>query len=111
MRAGQLKRRIEVQAESTSQDTMGGPVTTWSTLYSCWAKIATLRVQERYGAGNFDPQVTHRVTIRYPGPDPGIVAGMRVSYKTRAFKIQTVDNAFEDDRVLYLMCLEIRGIK
>lgn len=84
---------------------------TWSTVYTCWARIATLKTQEQYGAGEFDAQVSHRVTIRYPYETTGMIhAGQRVVYKQRHFKVQTIDNPNESNKVLYLMCIEVQDV-
>ena len=106
MRAGNLKRRITVQAPSTSKDSFGQPVDTWTDVLSTWAEVATVTGKEIYALGSgFTAQVTHRITLRYPSV--AITAGMRVNFRGRLFTVQVPSDPTEDRRELDLMCLEL----
>jgi SPP1 family predicted phage head-tail adaptor len=107
MRAGNLRRRIAILAQSTTKDSFGQPVDTdWTTVLSCWASIGAVTAKEVYALGpGFTSQVSHRVTVRFPSV--AVTAGMRVSYESRLFTVQAVSDPTEDKRELDLMCLEL----
>lgn len=106
MRAGNLRRRITIQAQSNSKDAFGQPIDTdWKDVVACWAQISALSARELFALGSgFTSQVSHRITIRYP--EATISAGMRVSYQQRFFKVAAVSDPTEDKRQLDLLCLE-----
>jgi SPP1 family predicted phage head-tail adaptor len=107
--AGALRSAIQIQSQSATQDAYGQPVATWTTFLSVFAAIATVSSREVYQASQFVSQVTHRVTIRWPGTSVVIEEGQRVVYGTHTYLIQAVENVQERNRVLNLMCLEIDG--
>lgn len=110
--AGQLRHQISIQAQSTAQDPdTGEPASVWNTTLTTWAQIETLTAREAYqaGASQFVAQVTHMVTIRWPGASVRIAGGMRVLFGERMFMIQAVDNVQERNRLLKLACLEVNG--
>lgn len=39
MRAGELKDRVSLQQQSTTQDAIGQPITTWTEVVKLWANI------------------------------------------------------------------------
>lgn len=106
MRAGRLKRRVTLQAPSTTKDAFGQPLQQWTDALDTWAEIATITAREVYALGSgFTAQVSHRVTLRFP--DVALAAGMRVSYEARLFLVQAVSDPSEDRRELDLLCLEL----
>jgi SPP1 family predicted phage head-tail adaptor len=109
--AGLLRFAVQIQVQATTQDALGGPLQSWTTVLSCFAGISTMSQREVYATAQFVSEVTHRVTIRWPGPSIGIQGGMQVVFGTRIFKVQTVENVLERNRVLHLMCLEIDGVQ
>jgi SPP1 family predicted phage head-tail adaptor len=109
--AGLLRNPVLIQAQSMTQDAVGGPLTAWTTVLSCFAGISTMSSREVYQTAQFVSEVTHRVTIRWPGPSVSIQGGMQVVFGSRIFKIQNVENVQERNRVLYLMCVEINGVQ
>jgi len=110
--AGSLRFQIAIQQKSsTSFTATGSPLATWSTVWLGMAAMNTLTQREVYQTGQFSGQVTHRVSIYWPGASIAIVSGMQVLFGTRTFTIQAVDNVQERNRVLHLMCLEINGVE
>jgi len=107
--AGELRHQVSIQSPSTSQTSTGSPTTSWSTILTCFAAIYTLSSREVYQASQFTELVTHVVKIRWPGASIGIQGGQQVLFGSRIFKVQTVDNVQERNRVLLLHCVEING--
>jgi SPP1 family predicted phage head-tail adaptor len=108
---GSLRNQIAVQQKSNTVTGTGSPLASWTTILTCMAAINTTAEREVYQTGQFSGQVTHRVSIYWPGVSIPITAGMQVLFGTRVFTIQAVDNVQERNRVLHLMCLEINGVQ
>ena len=106
---GQLRRQVQILQPATAQDAFGQPTASWTVLLIAMAKIDALKGAERYQTGEFVAQVSHAVTIRFPGAAAAIAGGMRVAYGARMFQVQWVENPEERDVLLRLLCLEING--
>jgi len=65
MATGPFNRRIQIQTQTTSQDSLGQPQQTWNTVYSCWANLDIQQSQLVYSTVEFISKVTHRITIRW----------------------------------------------
>jgi len=109
--AGQLRNQISIQSPSTSQTSTGAPTTSWTTFFTCMAAIRTASSREAYQASQFTALVSHAITIRWPGASVSIQGGQQVLFGPRIFKLQTVENVQERNRVLILHCLEINGVQ
>lgn len=104
MRAGKLRERIAIQQYTETQNEIGEPVKTWGTFASVWAAIIPLSGDEFFSSGQRNARVTHRIEIRARA---GVTAKMRVSHKTRVFRIEAVLNVEERDREMHLMSEEL----
>lgn len=109
VRAGHLRRRVQLQRRVTSTDAEGSPQESWTTVGSAWVAIEPLTAQERLIAAQAGVQVTHNVTTRYRsdlvGPtahDMRLVEGSRVLEVTE----QPMD-AEERHRELQFQCREL----
>jgi head-tail adaptor len=108
--AGAKRNFIQIQQVSTTPGPTGGQTATDPVvLLSCMAAIDTLAAKQAYQSGQFSAQVTHRVSIDYPGPAVALAASLQVVFGARLFQVQVIDNVQERNRVLHLMCLEIDG--
>lgn len=63
--SGELDRRITIQAKTINKDAVGGPVETWATHATRWAKVEDLNGRALYAAQAAGSVVTKVVTIRY----------------------------------------------
>lgn len=109
---GALRFQVALQQKGAGAVTgTGSPVAAWTTVLTCMAAITTTAQREVYQTGQFSGQVTHRVSIYWPGASIAVTSGMQVLFGTRTFTIQATDNAQERNRVLHLMCLEINGVQ
>jgi SPP1 family predicted phage head-tail adaptor len=104
MRRGQLRHPIVIEQQSTSQDTMGGQVTTWTTLLTTRAAIEPMSAIERGAAQSIATDVTHQITVAYHPllADPILNATRRVKYGSRYFNIRGTLNVDERNRVIMI---------
>ncbi|MBF0417204.1 MAG: phage head closure protein [Magnetococcales bacterium] len=89
--AGELNYRIIIQRKSSSKDTFGQNVQSWTTLDTVWANIATVNGRED-NVGQLVSMVTSRITIRWNASysDTRNVSGYRITCEGRIFNIQSV---------------------
>lgn len=90
IKAGELNRRITIQARTPGVDAQGGKLHTWTDLFGCWAKIAPSGLHPAHAAtmaGSEQSERVHDVTIRYR---PNLTAAMRVAYAGRFFDVKGV---------------------
>ncbi len=105
IRAGSLRHEVVLQRPGTRvDDGMGGGSVTDADLATVWASIEPLTGDELFQAGQFDPRVNYRITIRYYA---GIHPSDKVKFGTRMFDIHTVANVDERNRMIVLMCEEL----
>ena len=103
----ELRHQIQIQQQTSTQDSFGQPQATWSTVLTTMAKIASVALNERFQNEQFVAQISHRIIIRWPGTGIAIVGGMRILFGTRVFLIQVPDNVEERNSAMHLLCLEI----
>lgn len=116
MRAGDLRRRIDIQVRSTTQDALGQQSIVWTDyMTSVAADIQSLTGRERFIAQSASSQVTHTIVVRYCAQlaDPLKVGGMRAVYTyngvTRYFEIESSINV--DERNEQIQMLASEGLK
>jgi SPP1 family predicted phage head-tail adaptor len=80
--AGNLRRRLQIQTRTTSQDASGAQVRTWSNYLLVWADIEPVSAAQKFYAGGEQADVTHTITVRWRSElaDPLTVAAMRGVY-------------------------------
>lgn len=105
----ELRHQVQIQSESSTPDSFGQPQPVWTTILTAWASVETINEKELYQAGALTSQVTHTITIRYPGSSVTIAPGMRVVYGSHTYKLQACNNVDERNILLKLMCLELNG--
>lgn len=106
---GELRRQVTIQAPTTATDAAGQPTTAWTTMLTTMAAIRATAAKEAFQTGQFISQVTHRISIRWPGDAITLRGGQRVLYGSRTFLVQAVENVRERNALIHLMCLEIDG--
>jgi head-tail adaptor len=111
MRGGQLRKRIQLQTRSASQDTSGSQSRSWSNYAIVWAEIEPLSASEKFYAGQLAASVSHQITIRFNPQlasliDPLKVAQMRGVYTSRGvnryFYFSPSENEGERNRYLII---------
>lgn len=114
MQAGKLNRRIDIQSQTTSQDSFGQPSQTWSSVYKCWASIEVQNSQLIYATAEFVEKTTIRITFRWTS-SVVILPNMRIRYKEpttgvqHTYEIETLVNDKQGNRQLMALAYEIDG--
>ena len=121
VRAGKLRRRVEVQA-LTAPDPANAynekPPTNWQTIAYRWAQVEPQKGNEPFQGSQVQPDTTHKITLRFFA---GLTTKMRLVVRDplagpsaefpqggkRAFNIVDVQNLDERDRTLQLTCTEV----
>lgn len=101
MRTGDLRRRVKIEARTSTLDQWGQQVNTWTTLLdNVPAAIELLKGTEKLVALQVQNEVTHKITVRYHSifADPKTVGAWRVVYGARIFNIHYAANPDERNR-------------
>lgn len=111
MNVGKLNRRIEIQSQSTSQDSFGQPMTTWTTILCTWAALDIQGSQLLYSTSEFMSKTAWRITIRWQ-PSVIITPNQRVIYidslgSPHTYEIEAVLNDKAANKLITLMCYEL----
>jgi SPP1 family predicted phage head-tail adaptor len=89
--AGRLNKRVAFQRLSSTPDSFGQPVNTYSTYYTAFAEIDALRSQMLYDPSQFVAQSTYKVVIRYPW-GINISPNDHIVWEGMTFNIQSIVN-------------------
>lgn len=113
MEAGKLNRRISILQQSSSQDSFGQPITTWTSLLDTWGSINVMKTQLLYSTAEFVSKASYTIAIRWT---PVLIqARNRVSYTdpatgtTHIYEIQEVLNDRQQNRQINLVVYELDG--
>ena len=104
--AGTLRNRIRIETPTNSRSSdYGDIVQTWSLLGNgeVWASIRPISGRERWEANAVNPDVTHRIMIRY---HPTVSPKDRIIFGTRTFYIQSALNLDERSEMIELLAIE-----
>jgi SPP1 family predicted phage head-tail adaptor len=106
MRAGELRNRIQLQAEVVSRAADGEERRSWATVARVWAAVEPATGSERWTQG-LDQRLVERmarIRIRYRA---GITEKMQIVFGMRTFDIQSVAETRSERRELVLTCVEV----
>jgi SPP1 family predicted phage head-tail adaptor len=102
--------QIQLVQPNLTQDSFGGTRPDDATVFATvWASVeaagtlTSLKGREIYQAQQRVSQVSHVVIIRYLD---GVKSSMNVWFRTRQFQIQAVVDPDEQQKILFLLCLE-----
>lgn len=103
MQSGKLRHQLTIQTRSTTADSVGQPVESWTDGQTVWASVNPLQGRELEYAQAVNSETSHKVTIRYLS---GLTTGNRLKFGTRVFEILSIINMDERNIQLVLMCKE-----
>lgn len=107
--AGELRHRVTLQRRPDGfpeAGPAGDPADDWETVRTCWAAIEPLSGRELANAARVHATTSHRITLRAVAPvDPS----WRVTFRSRAFGIDSVLDVGEAGAFLILMATEREG--
>ena len=88
MRAGRLNRRISIRKSTSSPDSYGGQIPTWSTfLNDAWAQVRPLSMREMWQADQVSSPIDTEFLLRYA---TGITPSMIVVYDGKEYNLHSV---------------------
>lgn len=104
MRAGKLRRRLEIQQAVETQSATGEMAVTWNTYATVWGAVEPLRGREFWAAKEQQAQIDTRIRIRYLA---GVTPKMQVLDGTRVFLIYGVIDPESRHQEMQLMAQEV----
>ena len=105
MRAGRLRHRVTIQQPSSSTNSRGGKIKSWSDLATVWASIEPLSGREIEQDFQLEPETTTRIVMRYKS---GLTSNMRIKYGSRYYKILGITNTNERNYELIVNAVETK---
>lgn len=110
MRTGQLRKRIQIQADrGTDSGAAGDGIMEheprWVTVASCWASVKNLSGRKGLRADEIVNEANYEVTLRYNRDQP-ITPANRIVLNDRMFEILQINNVDERNRELVLIVRE-----
>ena len=105
MAAGAYNRRVTVKQPATGVDSIGQPLTTWTTVAQLWANILNKSGAQAIKAERDVSAMQTSIRIRYR---TDITDAMRFEYGTIVYKIQAVLPDQSGHKHLDLVCEEVR---
>lgn len=103
--AGTLRHRVGIVAlDQATQNARGEPTLTPTTQATVWAHIRPLTGRELFTAQQRAAEVTHFITMRYPGFT--VTPEMQLTYGARSFDILSVLNIDELSVTLEILAKE-----
>jgi SPP1 family predicted phage head-tail adaptor len=114
MQAGKLNRRIDIQSQTTSQDSFGQESQTWASVYKCWASIEVQNSQLLYSTAEFVAKTTIRITFRWTSsvvikPNMQILYTEPTTGVLHTYEIETLVNDKQGNRQLMALCYELNA--
>lgn len=101
--SGELRRRISLEEPTRSADQYGDTPISWSWVADLWAKVEPLSGRELQIAAQVQPDVTHKVTIRFRR---GLTCDMRFNVRGKVLNILSILNIEERDERMECLCQE-----
>lgn len=109
MQSGKLRYLVAIEQKSGARDGFGAEQELWGTVAQVYAGFEALKGDELFAAQKINPDVTHRITIRYRA---GILATMRVNWtdtregRNRIFDILAPMDTEQRREELHLLAVE-----
>lgn len=98
-----LRESVTISSQSETADSAGQITTTWTTVATIRARMRPMKAYEVSRAGRSEGGTMFEATIRYRND---VTAASRLTWGSRIFDVQGVENRDEERRFLTLMLLE-----
>lgn len=105
MRAGALNTRITIQQQSSTQDALGQPVSTWTDVANAWADVRHNSGSESIKGDALTSTVKASIRIRR---NAAVTAKMRVMIGLTAYSIEAVLDDVAGHEYTDLVCQVIQ---
>jgi SPP1 family predicted phage head-tail adaptor len=107
---GRLDKRVSIQRRSSTKDSYGQELDSWTTIAQVWAQVKPIGGKEamRNTAMVVESILTHKVTVRYSATlmPPLEADAWRILYGTRLLNISASRDVDEDRRFIEFDCTE-----
>lgn len=103
MKAGEIRYRVGIQRASGQNDSQGEEIQSWRTLTTRWGAVESLSGAELWKAQQVDPEVTHRVRLRYYEP---LTPKHRLTLGARVLGISWIDDVDNRHVEQHVFCTE-----
>jgi len=105
--AGSRSRRVSIQSSTAIRSpTTGEASRTWTTYATRWARISPMTGSERWRAQQVQPEVSHKVTLRYDAQLSSMSPKHRILFGSRVMEILAIINKDEANAELECLCKE-----
>jgi SPP1 family predicted phage head-tail adaptor len=104
MRSGRLRHAATIERQSTTPDSFGQLVDTWSTIAHRTVSVEPLNGREYFNASGESSEITTRIRMRYDEDTAEIKPFDRIMIDGRTYDIVSVINVQQRNRELVLMC-------
>lgn len=98
-----LNKRIVIEESVSTPDGAGGFISSWVEFATVWAEIKPVSTDEKFTSMQVKNTATHFITVRYID---NLKESMRINYNSRIFKIISIINPLEKNRVLEVLAEE-----
>lgn len=105
MNIGNLNKRITIEKSTSTQNTYGEQVQTWTKLRECWSRVEPVQGKEYYTAKQTASELDIKFVIRYTTVD--ITPKSRLIYDSKEYNVNSIINLAEGNRELHLYCSRI----
>ena len=105
MRSGKLRNRIAFQSFTSTPDSMGQSIETYSTYMTVWGSINQVRGKEVNESQQRSGEATILIRVRY---NSSIDITDRMTNDGRTFEINSIDNVEEMNDELIIMAKEVK---
>lgn len=87
MRAGDLDRRIVLEQNTPTRDSLGAPIASWATFATVWAQVRPQRGTEPFQGDQENPRRPTTFRLRYRGD---LTEDMRIVYAGDTYDIESI---------------------
>lgn len=111
MKAGKLRHRIIIEKNyGENQDAQGHVTDDWQPYLRRWASVEPIGGRELWNARQLQPDITHRVRIRWDAVADTITAAMRINHRGRYLHLLEPPRKAQEERdiELEMLCREAK---
>ena len=102
----QLKHKVVINVQSSTQDSFGQPVLTWTPVRTSWGGLNIITMKEAFGEGQLTALETDIWTVRWSAIE--IQPGMQLTFFAGlTWKVQAVSNVLRRNLIVHLLCLQL----
>jgi SPP1 family predicted phage head-tail adaptor len=89
--AGKRRQRVTFQVRAAGQGSMGQPVNTWTDVLTVYARVVSVSGKEEFKGQQFNPEITHQVTIINSTSTDQLTPMHRISVGGKILDIQAIN--------------------